>query len=206
MGQDQDEWRLVALNWVGPGLLMISGSMAALIWAPSPVQTLRWLLLIELGLAVMLWFSPTLLKTGLTLWSGVFSPRMRNGQEFHNPAQQLAFVSNRSGNREIYLIGTDRTGLVNLTHHRSDDFDPSWSPDGQRIAFVSDRSGNPDVFTMKADDGSDLLRLTDNPRDDLAPAWSLDGRWIAFTSGETGMAQVYIIPASGGLPIQGFQM
>lgn len=201
LAQDEFVWKLSALSWIGPGLLMVSSSMAALIWVPSPVRTLRWLLLIELGLAVVLWFSPTLLKTGLTLWSSVFLPPMREGQEFHNPARQLAFVSNRSGNREIYLIGADRTGLVNLTHHGSDDFAPSWSHDGQRIAFVSDRGGNLDVFTMKAD-GSDLLRLTDAPSDDFAPAWSPDGQRIVFTSNQTGQNQVHIVPSSGGSPIQ----
>jgi TolB protein len=198
LGQDEDEWKLVTLNWVGPALLMVSSSMAALVWTNTHARMLRRLLLIELGLAVILWFSPTMARVGLTLWSGIFPPQTRGGLALQNPERELAFVSDRNGNREIYLISADGTGLINLSRNRANDFNPSWAPDGEHIAFVSDRSGNLDVFAMRAD-GSDQTRLTQDPADDFAPAWSPDGQWIAFTSRRGGQAQLYIMPADGSL-------
>ena len=49
---------------------------------------------------------------------------------------QIAFVSNRDGNDEIYVMDTDGGNLQNLTNNPADDFHTSWSPGGKRIAFV----------------------------------------------------------------------
>jgi TolB protein len=38
---------------------------------------------------------------------------------------------------ELYVVGTDGTGLRRLTRSKADDEHPSWSPDGSRIAFAS---------------------------------------------------------------------
>lgn len=94
---------------------------------------------------------------------------------------RLAFVSERDGNKEIYLLNTDGS-LVNLTNDPARDFDPSWSPDGTRIAFASNRGGKTtDIYVMNAD-GSGLLNLTNHPSFDSLPAWSPDGSRIVFLS------------------------
>jgi hypothetical protein len=93
----------------------------------------------------------------------------------------IAFVSDRDGNDEIYLMGPDGANPVNLTRHPSADRSPAWSPDGRRIAFVSDRDGNDEIYLMDAD-GSNRVNLTRHPAHDSDPTWSPDGRWIAFAS------------------------
>ncbi|MBN8593616.1 MAG: PKD domain-containing protein [Anaerolineae bacterium] len=72
---------------------------------------------------------------------------------------QIAFVSDRDGNAEIYLMNADGSGLVNLTNSGSNDSAPAWSPDGSQIAFVSDRSGTWQLYLMQAN-GTDILTLT----------------------------------------------
>ena len=54
---------------------------------------------------------------------------------------QIAFVSDRDRNDEIYVMDDDGKNQRNLTNHPSDDYAPSWSPDGTRIVFMSDRDG-----------------------------------------------------------------
>ena len=45
------------------------------------------------------------------------------------------FMSKRDGNREIYVMNADGTGVVRLTDNGAGDWHPAWSPDGGRIAF-----------------------------------------------------------------------
>jgi Tol biopolymer transport system component len=94
---------------------------------------------------------------------------------------QIAFVSQRDGNREIYVVNADGSGLTNLTDHPDAEWRPYWSPDGRRIAFVSWRDDNPEIYAL-TDDGSVLSRLTDNDTGDWGPSWSPDGTCIAFYS------------------------
>ena len=70
----------------------------------------------------------------------------------------IAFMSQRDGNWEIYLIGTDGTGLRRLTDHPAQDGLPAWSPDGGWIAFVSDRDREWAIWAMRRD-GSALRKL-----------------------------------------------
>jgi Tol biopolymer transport system component len=90
---------------------------------------------------------------------------------------QIAFVSDRDGNQEIYRMNADGSEQVNLSRSLAADWFPAWSPEGSRIAFVSDRDGQPAVYVMNAD-GTGQARLSD--LDGLYPAWSPDGQRIAF--------------------------
>src|SRR5215213_3702514 len=70
------------------------------------------------------------------------------------PNGQIAFVSLTDGNDEIYVMDADGSDQTNLSNNDADDFNPSWSLDGERIAFASDRdNGNFDIYIMN-DDGS----------------------------------------------------
>jgi Tol biopolymer transport system component len=93
--------------------------------------------------------------------------------------RKLAFVSERDGNAEIYVVNADGGEQENLTRQPANDSHPRWSPDGRKLAFVSRRDGNSEIYVMNAD-GSGLRKLTRTPSDELDPAWSPDGRAIAF--------------------------
>ena len=56
--------------------------------------------------------------------------------------RHIAFESNRDGNFEIYVMGSDGSNPRRLTNHEAGDGSPSWSPDGRHIAFESARDGN----------------------------------------------------------------
>jgi Tol biopolymer transport system component len=110
---------------------------------------------------------------------------------------QIAFVSTRDGNPEIYIISTDGSGAARLTDDPAGDFHPAWSPDGTRIAFYSERDGNAEIYVMNAD-GSDVTRLTQDPANDFDPAWSPDGTQITFHSHRfLGAARIFVMNADG---------
>lgn len=86
--------------------------------------------------------------------------------------QQIAFMSNRGGNWDIYLVNTDGSDLRPLTENLAEDGLPAWSPDGEAIAFVSTRSGDWAVWAMTPD-GEDTQML-----------FEMQGSPNGFVSGE----------------------
>jgi TolB protein len=91
---------------------------------------------------------------------------------------KIAFVSNRSGNREIYVMDSDGKNQKQLTFFSSSVYHPSWSPDGNKIAFEANINGIDDIFIMNAD-GSNTTQITHNLNANR-PTWSPDGRKLAF--------------------------
>ena len=109
---------------------------------------------------------------------------------------RIAFVSNRDGNDEIYVMNADGSNVLRLTHDPGKDWVPRWSPDGRQIAFFSNRDDNDEIYVMNAD-GTNLLRLTHTLASDWTPSWSSDGRQIAFSSSRDGDFEIYLMNADG---------
>ena len=89
--------------------------------------------------------------------------------------KRIAYVSERDGNPEIYVVdvdGTEEEGTqeVRLTFNEFPDLLPAWSPDGKRIAFVSFPSEGGEIYVMDTD-GQNQVRLTNYPTRDSDPSW-----------------------------------
>ena len=90
--------------------------------------------------------------------------------------RKVAFMSQRDGNWEIYVVNVDGSGLRRLTRDPAIDGLPTWSPDGQFLAFLSNREGDWAVFAWSLDDLS-VNRLF--PVDGPLPAWQEAGLdWV----------------------------
>jgi dipeptidyl aminopeptidase/acylaminoacyl peptidase len=114
-------------------------------------------------------------------------------------------------------MSVDGSDAHRLTAAVSDDFAPSWSPDGSRIAFIRVPDGTLEaatgpathrnqVWTM-ASDGRDEQRITEISSGAFRPAWSPAGDVIAFDAGQrlwlvhpdgSGLVQVAGTTALGG--------
>jgi Tol biopolymer transport system component len=115
--------------------------------------------------------------------------------------ERIAYVSTRSGSRELWGCRRDGSGETKLTSFGSaHNSGPAWSPDGQRIAFASDIEGSFDLWTVDSN-GDRPERLTTEAGDESGPAWSPDGRWIYFTSNRDGPTQIWRMPSTGGQAI-----
>lgn len=95
----------------------------------------------------------------------------------------IAYSSNESGNREIYLSNTEAISKIKITNHAGADGYAAWSPDGKRIAFYAKYNGIKtwSIHTMNSD-GSNRKRLTHAENKwDNSPTWSPDGTKILFS-------------------------
>jgi Tol biopolymer transport system component len=95
----------------------------------------------------------------------------------------------------ICRINVDGTGREQLTS--SNDWEPSWSPNGKYIVFASQRDGNPEIYMMNAD-GTNQRRLTHSDDNDWQAAWSPDSTHLAFARGATSAWDIYIMDVSDG--------
>ena len=109
---------------------------------------------------------------------------------------QIAFVSNRIGDYNTYVIDASGSNLVSVA---SSVFvgqnKPVWSPDGRRLALWA-RDG--DLYTVEPD-GSNLVHLG---KATATPAWSPDGQRIAFVGnalilGGSGFETIFVADPDG---------
>lgn len=108
---------------------------------------------------------------------------------------EIAFVSNRGGDADIYVVTADGNGGLNLTGLTGAEVGPAWSPAGDRLAFLGYGSaGNHRVAVVGAD-GTGLVTLTTDAWY-WAPTWSSDGARIAYIHPGTG-GDLYVMNADG---------
>jgi Tol biopolymer transport system component/predicted Ser/Thr protein kinase len=140
-------------------------------------------------------------------------PGFEGEPTFAPDSQTIAYVSDRTGNFEIYLKQISGGPDINLTNNSADDMQPAFSPDGKQIAFVSSRQGQSDClcfFIYGTDQplmGGDIWvmpALGGSPRRIVVsgtfPSWSPDGKSIVFTKGPWYGQKVYKVSATGGEP------
>ncbi|MDA8089984.1 MAG: hypothetical protein M0Z61_07165 [Nitrospiraceae bacterium] len=114
---------------------------------------------------------------------------------FSPHGKRIAFVSDRSGSAQIYIMGSDGYNSSRITFQGDYNTSPAWSPDGKRIVFAGRYNGANQIFTVNTD-GSDLRLLTDEGVNDY-PCFSPDGGLIAFTSNRDGHKAIYVMQANG---------
>lgn len=87
--------------------------------------------------------------------------------------QEIAFVSMRDGNAEIYVVDASclsRCAVRRLTYNSITDSAPVWSPDKTRIAFESVQDGSGQIVVMNAD-GSNAYAVTKSTINSRSPVW-----------------------------------
>ncbi|MEW5804589.1 MAG: Tol-Pal system beta propeller repeat protein TolB [bacterium] len=110
--------------------------------------------------------------------------------------KQVAFVSDRSGTPQIYIMDITGKNMKRLSYQGGYNVAPAWSPKGDWIAFCSRQNGFFEIF-LSTPDGEKVRQITHGPGDNEDPTWSPDGRYLAFSSTREGGAAIYVINVNG---------
>ncbi|ATX81888.1 TolB protein [Mariprofundus ferrinatatus] len=108
----------------------------------------------------------------------------------------IAFVSNRSGDPQIYRKPVSGGATQLVSTQGSYNTSPAWSPTGDRIAMVSLKNWSYAIATVRSD-GSDIRYLSAGQRVE-SPSWSPNGQMILFSAEEHRIRRVFRVPSWGG--------
>ncbi len=118
------------------------------------------------------------------------------GPTFSPDGEHIAFVSDRIGTPQVYVMDAYGNNTKRLTFVGPYNTDPDWGPDG-RIAFSALRGNAVDIMTVTMD--GKLQRLTPGQgRRSLEPSWSADGKRLAYVSNEDGKCSRLWVTAADG--------
>ncbi len=122
----------------------------------------------------------------------------RDKEPVYSPdGKQIAFISDRNGREEIYLVASDGTG----DPQRITDIDilkqgVTWSPDSKSLAFTT----TDDKLYVYDTAAKQVKMLASSRYGNVNGAvWSPDGKWIGYSKPDaTRNTDIYLIPATGG--------
>ena len=135
---------------------------------------------------------------GLPNYDCLVYPRVRHRRL---GGQEVLSCGFRTGNRDLFVMSADGTGVTCITSTPSQDRYPFWKPDGNSLVYHSDATGEQELWIISRSRRGDAWgkprQLTTTGG--LHGHWSPDGSTIAY--GTMGADEgCWIIPATGGAP------
>ena len=113
---------------------------------------------------------------------------------------RVAYVSDATGNLDVYVIGVKGGNPISLTDDPASDRSPTWYPDGSAVLFVSDRHGAEGIWKTGQLGGPAIL-VVENAGD---PAVSPDGTRLAFAREDSsGLTRVFVAPLNDAAEVIG---
>ena len=116
---------------------------------------------------------------------------------WHPNGQDLAFVSNRGDNLDLYARESDGSSQPELLLDGEDPIgEISYSPDGEWVVY---RSGSPpDIYGKRIGSNEDPINLSGEfsgpGNNEINASVSPDGRWLMYQSNESGSWEIYVHP------------
>ncbi len=113
---------------------------------------------------------------------------------------EMAFVSDRTGAKEIYVMDADGAALRRATSHKSINTFPHWSPDGSAIVYTSYRHRNrPQLFLLTRGTRSPGKILRElNGAQVYRGVFDPGGDRLAVVRDSEGSSEIYSVNRGGG--------
>ncbi|MDL2275672.1 Tol-Pal system beta propeller repeat protein TolB [Desulfosarcina sp. OttesenSCG-928-G10] len=110
---------------------------------------------------------------------------------------RLAFVSNGSGHKEIYLCDFDGTNITPFTQHNSISLFPDWSSDGRWIAYTTYEGRHPRIYIRNI--AENRISKIEKEFLQISPAWVPGKFELAASLSFSGDQEIYLLTGSGKL-------
>ncbi len=114
---------------------------------------------------------------------------------------RIYFVSNRSGNQELWTMDWDGNNQKQLTNLKSISITPGISADGSRLAFTTYARVSPRIMVLNTETGRTQPFYNQEASLNTTPGFSPDGKLIYYASTASGSSQIVVAGADG----QGFR-
>ncbi len=89
-------------------------------------------------------------------------------------------IEKNKGNRDLYVVNIDGTGLRQITKTAVGEYNAVWSPNGQKIGFLSCESGSMQIWEMNPD-GTNRKQISNIENGVTGFKYSPDQKKILFT-------------------------
>ena len=109
---------------------------------------------------------------------------------------RVAFVSDRAGHKELFVVDYDGHGMHPVTRNGAINLSPDWTQDGSALVFVSYKGGDPDMYSLDLAGGKERP-VVGGKGVQGAPACHPDGSLLAYSHTEGGESEIYLTDLSG---------
>jgi TolB protein len=109
----------------------------------------------------------------------------------------IAFVSDATGRKEIYLADVLGRKERRITRHNHLCVSPRFTPDGRSLAYSTYHRGNQDLYITDLNQSKVTRALSRRKGMNLAPAFSPDGRTMVVTLSKDGSPDLYLMDRKG---------
>jgi len=109
----------------------------------------------------------------------------------------IAFVSDKTGYKEIYVADILGREIKQVTRHKNLAVSPRFSPDGSRLAYTSYHRGNPNLYITDLSQSTKTKAVSWRRGLNVAPAWSPNGKKMITTLSKDGNPDLYVMTTNG---------
>jgi tricorn protease len=154
--------------------------------------------------------SPTTKRAAITVHGEIFTVATDKGDILRiteTPARDsaptwspdgkwIAFVSDRSGRDEIWLVHEDATGLKQITDADTEKRGMEFAPDSKALMYTA---SDHKLYRYELETGKTSVVTACDVSNIMGARFSPDGKWVAYTKMDREMRpHVYIATATGG--------
>ena len=111
-------------------------------------------------------------------------------------SSKIAFVSNRSGAKEVYTADYDGANQKQITQDKAISVAPALSADASKLAYTGYQSGYADVYAIDLGSGA-RTKILKFPGTNSGASYSPEGGRIACMLSKDGNPELYIVAANG---------